>query len=176
MEDGDFQLELTTESAASIDAARPECVAPETPIRDVMRLLGEKNRGAALVCENEKLLGIFTERDALRLMAEVARNAASFGAGVDTGADTLDDPWSAPISSVMTANPVCLSSSESVASAITKMATGGYRRLPVIDDHGKPLSVVKVSSILNYLVEHFPKVIYTLPPAPHHTMQEREGA
>jgi CBS domain-containing protein len=176
MEDGDFQLELTTEPAAMVDAARPECVSPQTSIRDVMQMLVDKNRGAALICENDLLLGIFTERDALRLMAEAAQRPAAIGPAADPGAETLDDPWSAPISSVMTANPACLSTTESVADAITKMAAGGYRRLPVIDDHGKPLAVVKVSSILNYLVEHFPKVIYTLPPAPHHKTQEREGA
>lgn len=175
MEDGDFQLELTTEPAASIDAARPECVPPEMSIRDVMRLLVEKNRGAALVCEHDRLLGIFTERDALRLMASAAEAAAGQLAST-SGSETLDDPWSAPISKVMTANPVCLSSTESVAAAITKMSAGGYRRLPVVDGAGKPLSVVKVSSILNYLVDHFPKVIYTLPPSPHHKTQEREGA
>ena len=36
--------------------------------------------------------------------------------------------------------------------------------------------VLKVSGILHYLVEHFPKVVYTLPPEPHHKTAAREGA
>jgi hypothetical protein len=63
-----------------------------------------------------------------------------------------------------------------VASAIAKMAAGGYRRLPIVDEASRPVAVVKLTSILSYLVEHFPKVVYTLPPKPHHKMQEREGA
>jgi hypothetical protein len=29
---------------------------------------------------------------------------------------------------------------------------------------------------MHYLAEHFPSVIYNLPPEPHHSTQEREGA
>jgi CBS domain-containing protein len=137
-------------------------------IREVVQMLVDKNRGAALICQHDRLLGIFTERDALRLMAELAGQSAK---------DSKDsDRWSRPISEVMTQRPLSISRAESVASAITKMSSGGYRRLPVVDEEGRPVAVVKVSAILSYLVEHFPKVVYTLPPAPHHKMQEREGA
>ena len=44
------------------------------------------------------------------------------------------------------------------------------------DEQNRPLGIVKVSGILRFLVEHFPKVVYTLPPKPHHITQEREGA
>jgi hypothetical protein len=63
-----------------------------------------------------------------------------------------------------------------VGKAIGLMSAGGFRRLPIVDDQGKPVGLLKVSGILHYLVEHFPKVVYTLPPAPHHKMGEREGA
>lgn len=165
MGEAGFHLDLDRESAAAIDAARPECVSPDMSVGDVMQMLASKNRGAALICHNEKLLGIFTERDALRLMASLAGETSP-----------SSSCWSRPISEFMSADPVTLSPDDSVATAITKMSAGGYRRLPVIDEQGKPVSVVKVSSILSYLVEHFPKVIYTLPPAPHHNTQEREGA
>ena len=56
------------------------------------------------------------------------------------------------------------------------MAKGGYRRLPVVDEAGHPIGVLGVSRLLEYLVEHFPKVVYTLPPQPHRASQEREGA
>jgi hypothetical protein len=36
--------------------------------------------------------------------------------------------------------------------------------------------MLKVAGILNYLVEHFPKVVYTLPPDPHYKPNDREGA
>ena len=79
-------------------------------------------------------------------------------------------------SAVMTRDPVMLRADDTVGHAINAMTHGGYRRLPIVDDRGKPLGIIKVEGILRYLVEHFPMVIYTLPPKPHYTTQEREGA
>jgi len=122
-----------------------------------MNLMQQQNHGAVLVCENEKLVGIFTERDALRVMASEAQ---------------LD----VPIKQVMIKSPATLSKSDSMSHAISQMSRGGYRRMPVVDAEGRPIGIVKVSRILHYLVEHFPAVVYTLPPAPHHSTSEREGA
>lgn len=154
----DFQLELNSETIDQIANKDPVLVEPESPTREVMRILQNRKTGAALVCRDQKLVGIFTERDALRLMAS--------GGGFDD-----------PIEKHMTADPVTLGSSATIQEAISKMATGGYRRLPVVDDdNGCAVGLVKVSGILRYLVEHFPKVVYTLPPKPHHITQNREGA
>ncbi len=153
----DFRLNLNSETVQQVYSADPLCIELGASIRDVMRLLRERNRGCALICREGKLAGIFTERDALKLMASQAN---------------LDRP----IDEVMMADPVTITLTESVADAITKMSQGGYRRLPVVDDAGVPLGVMKVSGILHYFVEHFRNVVYTLPPQPHHAMQEREGA
>jgi hypothetical protein len=56
------------------------------------------------------------------------------------------------------------------------MSVGGFRRLPIVDDQGNVEGVLKVSGLLHYLVEHFPKVVYTLPPEPHYKTAAREGA
>jgi CBS domain-containing protein len=56
------------------------------------------------------------------------------------------------------------------------MSGRGFRQLPVTDAGGRILGILSARDILHYLVEHFPKVVYTLPPAPHHRLQEREGA
>jgi CBS domain-containing protein len=135
----------------------PLCVEPEVTVHEVLNRLKEYKKGSVLICRGGKLQGVFTERDALRLMAR--------------GADL-----SAPIETVMTADPVTTSVSETVGAAIHKMAVGGYRRLPVVDDAGTPVGLLRVNHILHYLVEHFPEVVYNLPPKPHHTTQEREGA
>ena len=87
------------------------------------------------------------------------------------GADNLD----VSVSQVMSA-PVALAGGDSVGTAIAKMSSGGYRRLPILDDQGRPTGLVKDAGILHYLVEHFPKVVYTLPPTPNPTTKQREGA
>jgi CBS domain-containing protein len=151
-----FHLHLQTEAANHAPLDSPLCVDPTTPIRAALDLMKEHLRGSVLVCRDDSLVGIFTERDALRLMARDGR---------------LDDP----IESVMS-HPVALVTSDSMGTAIAKMSKGGYRRLPVVDADGRPQGVLKVTGILHYLVEHFPNVIYNLPPKPHHSTQHREGA
>ena len=153
----DFQLNIKTDSIEQVTPFEPLCVAPATSVREVFWLLKNRNTGSVLIGSDAELLGIFTERDPLKLMPE----------GVD-----LDGP----IEEVMTANPVTLSQQDSVGKAITKMSLGGYRRLPIVDEAGRPVGIVKASGILNYLVGHFPQTIYNLPPAPHHATQQREGA
>ena len=103
------------------------------------------------------LVGIWTERDAMRVLS------------ADTDLDSA-------IEQVMVREPVTLSPSDTVGRAISLMASGGYRGLPIVDQQGRPTGVLNVSGILHYLVEHFPEVIYTLPPQPHQSTREREGA
>lgn len=153
-----FQLNLHSETVRHAFLAEPLCVGPATSVRDILRLLKEHNRGSVLVCDPQQVLqGIFTERDSLRMMAR--------GDGLDVAVET-----------VMSRNPVTIRVHDTVETAIAKMSRGGYRHLPVIDDERRPVGVMLVSSILRYLVEHFPKFVYNLPPRPHHSTKEREGA
>lgn len=152
-----FQLHLDSERVGHAFLVTPLIVAPTTLVHEVFQRMREERRGAILICDDDKLVGIFTERDALRLMADLAN---------------LD----VPVSQVMVRNPVCLPPDATVGRAIKVMARGGFRQLPIVDGSGKPLGILKVSGILHYLVQHFPGVIYNLPPQPHHTTQTREGA
>ena len=153
----DIQLNLTSETVQQAAVVEPLAVEPNTPIRDVLTLLKERGIGSTLICQEGVLKGIFTERDALRVMA----------AGSD-----LD----ASIESVMTADPVTLRPTDTMAKAIKTMSSGGYRRLPIVDDAMRPVGIIKVSGIVHYLVDHFPEAVYNLPPDPHQVMPEREGA
>ena len=68
-----------------------------------------------LICEGPKLVGILTERDALKLMAR--------------GAD-----FSTPVRDVMSSQPATIPATATVGEAIRVMAEGGYRHLPIVDD------------------------------------------
>jgi CBS domain-containing protein len=150
-------LNLSLETVESIYTTDPLTVRPDATVREVFQEMKASKRGAALVCDGETLLGIFTERDALKLLANKA---------------DLD----VPISDVMTKDPVVMGLNDTVGKAIAKMSFGGYRRLPIVDDAGHAQGFVKASDVLHYLVAHFPAVVYNLPPSPHHSTQEREGA
>ena len=114
----DFQLHLETETVEHAHPAKPLCAAPEDSIRHVMRMLKSGATGAAMICRDGKLLGVFTERDALRLLAD--------GANLDES-----------VASVMVREPVTLRTDDTVGKAIGLMAAGGFRRLPVVDGQGR---------------------------------------
>ena len=153
----DFQLNLDSETVDHAYPVNPICIEPQVAVSDAIHLLREHRTGALLVTEGGKLAGIFTERDALRLMA-------------------ADTDWRQPVGKVMVRNPQTIASDATVGEAIEKMSKGAYRRLPIVDADGQPTGICKVSAIIHYLAEHFPQAIYTLPPAPHSNQQQREGA
>jgi len=152
-----FELHFDTDTVQRAHPEQPLLVKPTDTLRHVLELLRESDHGSVLVQQDEKLVGIFTERDVLRLMAN--------GSDIDV---TMEE--------VMIRDVVTIHEDDNVKMAITKMSTGGYRRLPIVDGKQKPVGLLKVASILHYLVEHVPAAIYNLPPAPHHKPLEREGA
>lgn len=153
----DFSLNLRTETVDQTQPGEPLCLPSHASTREAMEKMRAENQSAVLVCDNGLLVGIFTERDALKMMA---RNA----------------DFDAPLEKVMVRKPVAIGLRETVGEAISKMSQGGYRRLPIVDEQGRPTGLLKVEGILHYLVEHFPSVVYNLPPEPHHATHDREGA
>jgi CBS domain-containing protein len=153
----DYLVNFTTDTVDDCQLVEPLCVAPTSSVREALAKMKEQNSAAVLVCVGQKIVGIFTERDALAMMASQAN-------------------FDRPIDDVMTRDPVVLHSGDTVGRAISAMTRGGYRRLPIVDGDGKPTGMIKIESILHYIAEHFPKLVYNLPPEPHHSTREREGA
>lgn len=154
----DFQLDMETDTVIEASSpTQPVVVAPETTLREVLQQMREQNTGSVFVIRDGKLVGIYTERDALKLMAN---------------AGELD----VPVYQVMIRDPITVQQNDKVADAVTRMSLGGYRRLPIVDENGQPTGAVKASGILRYMVDHFPQSIYTLPPEPNNASKEREGA
>ena len=151
------ELNLQAEVAQAAAKELPLIVEPTVATGEVLRLLQMQRSGSVLICRGETLLGIFTERDALKLMASRA-------------------DLTRPIEAVMVRNPASVRPSTSIGEAIKVMSNGGYRRLPIVDENNHLIGVIKVSNILSYFVEHFPQAVFNLPPQPNVVMPEREGA
>jgi CBS domain-containing protein len=152
----DIEFKLSTELVESAYPVRAQIVEPSDTLGRVFELLQRRNSGCVLICEDGELKGIFTERDAIRLLHR----------GFDT---------SAPISDVMVEEPITIRPSATIGAAILRMSSGGYRRLPIVDADGHVLGLLQTAGVLHYLVEQIPKTIYNLPPVDHTVMQEREG-
>lgn len=115
------------------------------------------SHGSALVCEDSRLVGVFTERDLLRWMVD--------GRSMD-----------ASVAEAMTAGPRTVTPDDSLFSAIGFLDEGGYRRLPVVDSQGQPTGIIDVKTIVRFFVEHFPSAVYNQAPQSKQTTTDREGA
>lgn len=155
----DFKLSLQTETIRSVYPGGPVAVEPEARLDSVIRLMQMEKAPAVLVCQRDQLVGVFTERDVLRLLAERAE-------------------MSQPISAVMSRNPVTVTDQDTAGVAIRRMSAGGYRHLPIVSSlrPSEATGMVDVRGIMRYLVEHFPSTIYNLPPHATRATAEREGA
>ena len=119
-------------SLRSIVARRPPIVAPSiTTVVDAARLMKQQNVGALLVVDHTRLIGIFTERDALfRLLAEGR------------------DPHTTRLAEVMTAQPQTIHPDEPFVRALRMMHEGKFRHLPVVEFE-RPVGVVSVRDALD---------------------------
>ncbi len=110
---------------------------PTATVRKVAKLMAAKRVGAVLVVEDKRLVGIFTERDAMfRVIA----------AGLD--------PDTTPLSRVMTRSPQSISPKESFGRALLTMHQNGYRHLPVIEND-VPVGIVSSRSAMDPELEEF---------------------
>jgi len=121
---------------------------------DFMRL---EKIGSVLIVKKEKLVGIVTERDILTKV---------------NGTESLG----LPISTIMTRNPTWLLKKDSIAHLMNKMYSGYYRHIPILDEAGKPIHMVSLRDILNYIFEAFPEDIINIPSDPYRGPVKRYGA
>lgn len=108
-------------------------VSPETTILDALKLMADKDIGALLVMEGEKLQGIFTERDYARR-------------GI-----LKDKSESTPVKELMTSQVYCASPDQSAEACMAKMVENHFRHLPVVKD-GKVVGVVSINDVVRTVV------------------------
>jgi CBS domain-containing protein len=154
----DFEKALKNEKIRNLSTSEVVVVGPDDTLGTVIRRLQEVKAGCAVIVEENKVVGIFTERDALKRAALTKR------------------PATTPIRDLMTPRPKVLNWEDSVAVAIRFMNEGRYRHLPIVNERGEFAGLFSVRDIVLYLSELYPSDIYNLPPDPHQVARAREGA
>ena len=110
---------------------------PEATVSKAAKLMSSNNVGAVMVVENERLVGIFTERDAVfRVMAR----------GRDAQTTRLAD--------VMTTPQLTVDPDKLFGYALLMMHENGFRHVPVIEN-GKPVGIVSARNALDPEMEEF---------------------
>ena len=100
-------------------------------IREAARYMVEHGVGSVLVMDDDKLRGIFTERDALRIFVATRRNSDY-----------------THLNEVMTEEPQTLSPDASPRDAADRMAQGKFRHMPVVDGDGRILGVISQRDLI----------------------------
>lgn len=126
----------------------PIVVDADATVVAAVNAMNEHRTGCVLVQRNGKLTGIFTERDVLTKV--IFRNNNS----------------SKTVETFHTNNPETLEATATIAFALNKMSVGGYRHIPIVDRDGRPVGVLSVRDIVDFLVELFPDGVLNLPPSP----------
>lgn len=101
-------------------------VTSDTTVRTAALMMKEFSIGSLMVVSDDRLTGIFTERDALfRVLA----------AGLD--------PIRTTVAQVMTPDPLTVPPECPVMNALHRMHDGGFRHMPVVED-GRPVGMVSI--------------------------------
>ena len=115
-------------------AFRVVTVSPDDPVQVAITRMLEETVGSVAVCEGERLVGIFTERDVLRLAGE-GPNFAEVKVG-----------------DVMTRQLVTLAPDDDILDAARLMGERKIRHLPVLEGENL-LGIVGIREVVRALVE-----------------------
>jgi len=152
------RIELRTEQARQVARPEPLTVQRGTPLGEALRQMQAARGETVLVCDGHRLVGIFTEHDVLTRV--IGRDAPADGS----------------IDEFMTADPHTIDADATLHAALTAMERGGYRNLPLVEEDGTLVALLRQQDVLGYVAEAFPQEILNLPPRPHQLMEEPEGA
>ena len=140
---------ITTESVRSLEPAKPIALAPQDSLMQAIALMQARKIGAIVVLDQQRPVGIFTERDVLvKVVSKV---------------DNLDE---ALLKDYMTPNPVCLRNDDSIAYALNQMTVGGFRHVPIVDLDGSVTGIISVRDIAEYMASLVPSEVYNIRPQP----------
>jgi CBS domain-containing protein len=126
-----FHGELLGIHLDELGAPEPETVEADTSAGDAIAKMQREGLDCLLVTDNGRLVGIFTDRDAVLKVAGRA-----------------DDRHR--VRELMTPDPVILRRDDPIAVAINKMAVGGFRHVPIVD-RGRPIGVVSARDVFRHI-------------------------
>jgi CBS domain-containing protein len=152
------RLELRTQQARTLARPDPGVVAPQASLAEALAVMRSHAGDAILVQDGSRLAGILTERDVLTRILDA------------------DVDLARPVADFMTADPHTLPAHAALLEAMAAMESGHYRNVPLIDESGAVVGLLRQQDLIEYLAEAFPEEILNLPPRPHQLMDQPEGA
>jgi CBS domain-containing protein len=141
-----------------LDLAEFATAEDTTPVVEVLRRMRACDSSTTLVTRDDRLVGIFTERDVLKKVVN------------------RPERWELPVRELMTPNPVVVTTGDSVLGALRLMNEGKFRDLPVVDATGKIIGNLTDNAVVRHLGDHLQAEVLNLPPDPNQVAESAEGA
>ncbi len=136
--DDELEQALVDETVAAIQAQPFATVTPDTLVHEAIEKLAGLHHACLLVEDDGKLVGVFSDRDALEKVA--------------LEYDRVKDR---PVREVMADQPVYVYDSDSSAAALSVMAVSGYRHVPVVDLDERLAGIISPQRVTSFLRKHF---------------------
>lgn len=128
LENNNYRIKLKVSNLLSSSKAIVS-ISPENSIQDAIHLMKNHNIGSVLITEDEKILGIFTERDSIRIISN----------GID-----LDKP----ITHIMSSPVLSVSINDNLAEVVSYMEDRNVRRVVVLGGEKQILGILSSRDIL----------------------------
>jgi CBS domain-containing protein len=128
-----FHGRLLGEHLDDLGQTAPITVTPDASLDAVISQMHATGSDCVLVLDDDRLVGIFTDRDAVVKVADQSLDALRVG-------------------DFMTPDPVVLRHDDPIAVAIHKMAVGGFRHIPIVEG-GRPTGVVTARDVFHHLAQ-----------------------
>jgi CBS domain-containing protein len=154
-----LQENLQAEQVCSLPLRDPVIVSPHTSIAEVVEAMKTQRLGCAIVVDaDSKPIGIFTESQLVRLLAESQSNFGS------------------PVSQVMSHNWPTVKQNAPIVDVLKLMRKHNVRFIIVINEEGQLAGLTGQRSMLEYIADHFPEqvMVQRIGGTPH--LHNREGA
>ena len=137
IKDDKIQKVLMSDPVSELVTGKDLLVAsPSDTVKKIVAVLQSEQKDCILVYRRKKLVGILGHRDLLHRVA---------GKHKDLSKVLVED--------VMTPNPEFVTADAPIAYVVNKMAMGGYRSVPVLQEDGAPLSIVFIKDVIKYLAQ-----------------------
>lgn len=138
-------------------------LGPTSTVGQALQFLVRGRRGAIVVVDGLKPVGIFTERDVLNRVG-------------DGHAPMRDDSRRMLVRKVMSSPVTTIRRQDSLADAVRRMVTEECRHLVVVDRDGGLKGLLISNDIVQFVTERFPEDTVNLPPRLHQVYLRPEGA
>ena len=125
-------------SVAQVLKSKPgqnvETIAPATSVFDAVRLMAEKNIGALLVMEGQKIAGMLTERDYARKIILMGRSSKE-----------------TRVRDIMTSPVMYVRPDQTNEECMALMTDNRVRHLPVVDQ-GKLIGLISIGDLVKDII------------------------